>query len=236
MKMKKLSFYEQVGVIMPGSVFLFGLMFYLPEFKDVFAKDGISVGGLGIFVIISYAAGHFLAAIGNGTEILYWRCKGGMPSNWIVGSEPRLLSSVQIAKVETLVAARLGLVIAPLAELTVKSWSPIFRQIYSDVERHGKPERGDTFNGNYGLNRGLCAATIALAVAIAIQSMNQWPVSLVLLGVSCVYLYRMHRFGVHYAREIYNQFLLLPLEPGKSKAKTSRAKADKAGENAKSPT
>lgn len=229
MKIKKFSFYEQVGIIMPGSVFLFGVMFYLPEFKDVFAKDGVSVGGLGIFVIISYATGHFLAAIGNGTEILYWRCKGGMPSNWIVGSEPRLLSLAQIAKVETLVAARLDLVIAPLAELTVKSWSPIFRQIYSDVERHGKPERGDTFNGNYGLNRGLCAATIALAVSIVIQSMNQWPVSLVLLGVSCVYLYRMHRFGVHYAREIYNQFLLLPLEPGKPKAKTSRAKVDKAG-------
>ena len=212
---------------MPGSVFLFGLMFYLPELKEIFAKDGVSVGSLGIFVIISYAAGHLLAALGNGAENLYWRCKGGMPSNWIVRPEPRLLSSVQIAKVEALVTARLGLVMTPLAELTVKSWSPIFRQIYSDVERNGKPQRGDTFNGIYGLNRGLCAATIALLVVIAIQNIDHWPVCLGLLAVSCVYLYRMHRFGVHYAREIYNQFLLLPPEPGKSKAKTGRAKADK---------
>jgi hypothetical protein len=28
----------------------------------------------------------------------------------------------------------------------------------------------------------------------------------------------MHRFGVHYAREIYNQFLLLPVEAAKPKS------------------
>ena len=33
-----------------------------------------------------------------------------------------------------------------------------------------------------------------------------------LLGISLIYLYRMQRFGVHYAREIYNQFLLLPMQ------------------------
>jgi hypothetical protein len=215
--MKKLSFYEQVGIVTPGAVFLFGMMFYIPELWVVFAKDGISVGGLGIFVIISYAGGHLLAAFGNVIENMYWRLKGGMPSNWIVGPKPRLLSPTQIAKVEALTASRLGLSLPPLSELTASTWFPIFRQVYSDVERHGKPGRADTFNGNYGLNRGLCAAALALAVAILIQAPAQWLVSLGLVGVSLVYLYRMHRFGVHYAREIYNQFLLLPPESGKPK-------------------
>jgi hypothetical protein len=215
--MKKFSFYEQVGIVMPGAVFLFGLMFYQPELRDIFVKDGISVGALGIFVIISYAIGHLLAALGNAIENLYWALRGGMPSNWIVGPNPRLLSSIQIIKVETLTAVRLGLTVPPVAELTTKTWIPIFRQIYSDVEKHGKPERGNTFNGNYGLNRGLCAASFALAVAIFIQAPAQWILSLGLVCVSLVYLYRMHRFGVHYAREIYNQFLLLPQMPGKPK-------------------
>ena len=215
--MNKLSFYEQVGIVMPGAVFLFGMMFYLPELHDVLAKDGVSVGGLGIFVIISYAIGHLLAALGNAIENMYWYFKGGMPSNWIVGPAPRLLSSTQIAKVEALTAARLGLTPPPFVELTAKTWFPIFRQIYSDVEKHGKPGRGDIFNGNYGLNRGLCAAALALGVAIFAKAPDQWFVSLALVGVSLVYLYRMHRFGVHYAREIYNQFLLLPPEPGKLK-------------------
>lgn len=215
--MKKLSFYEQIGIVTPGAVFLFGMMFYIPELRDVFAKDGVSVGGLGIFVIISYAAGHLLAALGNVIENLYWQLRGGMPSNWIVGISPRLLSSAQVAKVEALVTARLGLTLSPIADLTASSWFPIFRQIYSDVEKHGKTGRGDTFNGNYGLNRGLCSASLALSLAIIIQAPAQWLVSLGLVGVSVVYLYRMHRFGVHYAREIYNQFLLLPSETSKPK-------------------
>lgn len=215
--MKKLSFYEQVGIVTPGSVFLFGMMFYLPGLRDILSKDGVSIGGLGIFVIISYAIGHLLAAIGNVIENFYWRLKGGMPSNWIVGASPRLLSTTQIEKVEALTWSRLGLKHPPLAEMTTKMWHPIFRQIYSDVERNGKPSRGDTFNGIYGLNRGLCAAAFALALGILVQAPEQWCVSLGSVAVSLAYLYRMQRFGVHYAREIYNQFLLLPPEGGKIK-------------------
>jgi len=215
--MKKLSFYEQVGIVTPGALFLFGMMFYVSGLRDIFAKDSVSVGGLGIFVIISYAIGHLLAALGNVIENLYWHIRGGMPSDWIVGPKPRLLTPAQIVKVEALIAARFGLILSPFAELTRKTWFPIFRQIYSDVEKHGKPGRGDTFNGIYGLNRGLCAAALALAVAILIKAPAQWGVSLGLAGVSVVYLYRMHRFGVNYAREIYNQFLLLPPEPEKPK-------------------
>ena len=121
--MNKLSFYEQVGIVIPGALLLFGLAFYVPVLRDVLGKDGISIGGLGVFVLISYAAGHLLAALGNGIEGIYWRCRGGMPSNWIIGSRPRLLSLSQIERVEALVASRLGLTLPPLAELTANVWS-----------------------------------------------------------------------------------------------------------------
>jgi hypothetical protein len=220
--MNKLSFYEQVGVVMPGSVFLFGVMFYVPALRDVLAKDGISIGGLGIFVIISYAVGHLLGTLGNGIENLYWRWKGGMPSNCIAGPSPRLLSSSQIGKIQALTVSRLELSVPPFTEVSESAWFPIFRQIYSDVGRHGKPGRGDTFNGIYGLNRGLSAATLALAVAVLFLVPAQWLVSVGLLVVSAVYLYRMHRFSVHYAREIYDQLLLLPAEPVKPRANSEK--------------
>jgi hypothetical protein len=139
--MQKLSFYEQVGVVTPGTAFLFGLMFYIPELRDTFDKDGISVGGLGIFLILSYAAGQLLAALGNLMEKAYWKAKGGMPSDWIVGPKPALLSATQIAKVQVKVSSRLGLVLPPLTELKRAEWFPVFRQIYSDIENHGKPDR-----------------------------------------------------------------------------------------------
>jgi len=216
--MKKLSFYEQVGIVIPGAVFLFGLIFLAPELKDIFGKGGFSVGGLGIFVIISYATGHLLAVLGNLIANIYWRSKGGLPSNWIIGSNPRLLSAPQIDKIETLTRSRLGITLAPFSQLTGQEWFPVFRQLYSDVEKNGKSDRGDMFNGNYGLNRGLCAAAFALAVAFIVHSPKDWYVSLALMLVSAAYLYRMHTFGMNYAREIYNQFLLLPQELGKPTA------------------
>lgn len=211
--MNKLTFYEQVGIVIPGAMFLFGLMFLLPALYDLLGKDGVSLGGLGIFVIISYAIGQLVAALGNFIENIYWRFRRGMPSNWIAGANPRLLSAGQIAKIEVLATSRLGTSSAPLSQLTGEEWFPVFRQIYSDVERHGKPGRGDTFNGLYGLNRGLSAAALALAAAVLVLAPGQWLISIGLLVVAVMYLYRMQRFGVHYAREIYNQFLLLPARP-----------------------
>ena len=122
-------------------------MFYIPALRDVLTKDGISIGGLGIFVIISYAVGHLVAAMGNFIESLYWRFKGGMPSNWIVGPSPRLLSSSQIAKIQVLTAARLGISVAPFVELAESAWFPIFRQIYSDVGVTSRFAQNRTLSG-----------------------------------------------------------------------------------------
>jgi hypothetical protein len=99
----KLSFYEQVGIVIPGAVLLFVAMFYLPELRDILGKDGINLGGLGVFVLIAYATGHVLAAIGNLVEAVYWRTRAGMPTNWVVGIRPRLLSPEQIAALEVAV-------------------------------------------------------------------------------------------------------------------------------------
>jgi threonine/homoserine/homoserine lactone efflux protein len=88
-----------------------------------------------------------------------------------------------------------------------KAWWPISRQIYADVAKNGKPDRIDTFNGNYGLNRGLAAATFALACVAAMD--GKWFMALVLLVLTVVYDYRAYRFGVYYGRELYLQFLVL---------------------------
>jgi hypothetical protein len=185
---------------------------YIPELRDVLGKDGINLGGLGVFMLIAYATGHLLAALGNLIETGYWRTRGGMPTNWIVGMRPRLLSPEQIVRLEVAINKRLGLTIKPLRDFNESIWSPICRQIDTDVETHCKTSRVETFNGNYGLNQGLCAAMLALALGGFLIEPKRWFISLMFAALSAVYLYRMHRFGVHYARELYNQFLLLPLD------------------------
>jgi len=88
-----------------------------------------------------------------------------------------------------------------------KTWFPISRQIYADIAKNGKPDRIDTFNGNYGLNRGLAAATLALAIVSLAEA--QKGVAAALVAVTVVYGYRAYRFARHYAREVYVQFLVL---------------------------
>jgi hypothetical protein len=192
-------------------------MFYVPQLQDVLGKDGINLGGLGVFVLIAYATGHLLGAIGNLIEAVHWRTRGGMPTSWIVGTRPRLLSPEQIARLEAVVRKRLGLDIGLLDTFNAEAWLPISRQIDADVQTHGKNSRMETFNGNYGLSRGLCAAMVALAVGSQLLQPRRWFVSLTFAAVSAAYLYRMHRFGVRYARELYSEFLLLP--PDASAAK-----------------
>lgn len=72
-------------------------------------------------------------------------------------------------------------------------------------ERQTRPI--DIFNGNYGLNRGLAAASFALACVAALHA--QWLIAFGLVLLSVIYAYRAYRFGVYYARELYVQFLVL---------------------------
>jgi hypothetical protein len=157
---------------------------------------------------LAYAAGQLIAAFGNAIEKVLWWFRGGMPLDWVTIPNTALLSAQQIDQIEQKVRSRFGTSLATVRNLELKIWWPISRQIYGDVMKNGKVERIDTFNGNYGLNRGLCATSLILAM-IAFGRSDVWMATGLLL-VSCGYLYRAHRFGVHYARELYVQFLLLP--------------------------
>lgn len=206
--MDKMTFYEQVGIVIPGTVLLVGLLFYFPALNGLIAKDGVTLGQFGIFLLLAYASGQLVAAVGNALEALLWRFVGGMPSNWV--TQPggtSLLSSHQVETLASRIRTRLNAQIGKVDGLDHRTWWPITRQIYADVAKNGKPQRIDTFNGNYGLNRGLSASTLILALVSAWHS--QYGVTVGLLVLFVVYAYRAYRFGVHYARELFVQFLVL---------------------------
>jgi|SRR6185437_1712325 len=208
---KNFSFYEQTGILIPGATLVFGLLFFFPEFRMLFFSDGVSIGGLGLFLLISYAGGHLAAALGNIMESCIWL--RGRPSNWIVREKNGLLSPEQMDSLEQLVRQRLRLDIAAIRGMSPNQWFPISRQIYADVMSHGKPARIDSFDGNYTLNRGLAAALLALVLISLAFSETDWRVAVGLLPIAVIYTYRMYRFGVSYANELYAQFLLLPAQP-----------------------
>ena len=208
--MKDLSFYEQAGIVLPGAVLLFGALLLLPGIQPLFLKDGISVGGLGLFLLVAYPLGHFIAALGNMLEKIVWAFAGGMPSTWIRNPSPRLLSASQIASVQEKLKKRLSVDVT-ISGMDNAVWQRCFSQLYSDVLNSGTPGRIETFNGNYGLNRGLAVSALVLIAVCSTRRPGHWEWWTGALTVFfVVHTYRMTRFGVYFAREVYYRFLLLP--------------------------
>src|SRR5258708_14984207 len=208
---KNLSFHEQTGLLIPGATLVFGLLFFLPEFRALFFSDGVSIGGLGLFLLISYAAGPLAAALGSILEIVVWLGRA-RPSEWVVRENSPLLSPEQTDSLEQLIRQRLRLDIGTVRGMSPRQWLPISRQIYADVMSHGKPARIDRFDANYTLNRGLAAAVLALVLISLAFSETDWRGTPRLFPIAPIYTYRIFRFVVSYPNDLYSPLLPLPAQ------------------------
>jgi hypothetical protein len=204
---KAFDFYEFTGVLCPGVVVLFSAAAIMPGFAPILRDQSVTVGDLGLFVVLSYVAGHLVQAFGNLLETGIWRIFGGLPTDWVRTRKGTLLAAQQIAIVENRLKDQTG---KPLAELTEKEWYAFTRSVYAAVSAAGRAARVDTFNGNYGLFRGLAAAFLFSAAMVIATLACKWTAVLILLACALLAITRMRRFGIHYARELFVEFLRLP--------------------------
>jgi hypothetical protein len=196
------DFYEYAGIIIPGAVVVMALIWLFPESRALFSKEGVTLGELGLFVIIAYAAGQLVQAVGNGLEWVWWKCWGGWPSGRVLCG--KYLSTDQHRRL--LEALRPALGDADPCKMQQPERLAIVREVYSEVVAASKASRVDTFSGSYGLMRGLAAAFV-ITFALAIVT-SKGIIALYVLGVLFLLaIYRMHRYGWHYATELFTQFL-----------------------------
>ena len=108
--MKEFDFYGTVGVIAPGMVLIVGAVVLLfPDHgKDIQAIAGISLGSLGVGLILAYVAGQLLQAVGNGVEAVWWYCWGGMPTDWVRTGRRDLVAPCQRNLIESRVQNMIG--------------------------------------------------------------------------------------------------------------------------------
>jgi hypothetical protein len=208
---KQFDFYEFAGIVMPGAILIAGLAQLIPAVGSVITVKDISLGSLGLFLILAYAAGHLVQSIGNFLEFAWWWYPG-MPTDWVRSDRGHLLSPSQRSALEQQLPKKLALEGSfSFSAVSAKQWFAVSRQVYAAVAAATRSSRVDTFNGNYGLNRGLAAAFLVLGIVTLIQSRANWPYALGLAIAAALALFRMHRFGRHYARELFVQFLQLPM-------------------------
>lgn len=209
--MRNFDFYEFTGILVPGALTLAILGLLLPGIPPMLQGVGsISVGSLGIFVLLAYAAGHLIQGVGNLVESIFWKLQGGMPTDWIRSEPQKLLSGGQVADLISRIRPLLRIgVDGSLADVTPKEWIGVTRQAYATVQKAGRSGRVDVFNGNYGLMRGLSAGLFLCLAVLPFSPTRSMGMAGVLGACAVVALARMRRFGIHYGRELFTEFLLL---------------------------
>lgn len=209
--MRTFDFYEFAGIIAPGAVLMTGLAVLHPPLKQLVGEQGFSLGDFGIFVVMAYVAGHLVQAVGNLVEWGWWKLWSGWPSDWVGRRKRELLNRAQSDRLESMIERKLHLSgMTPGSEMTHRKWHPVVRQAHAAVAAAGRAARLETFNGNYGLCRGIASAFLLVFVLSLFHEIDRhWPERIALVVAAGLALARMHRFGVHYARELFVQFLQL---------------------------
>lgn len=184
------DFYEYAGFIIPGAVVIMAVVWLFPESRMLFSKEGVTLGELGLFVIVAYAAGQLVQAIGNYLEAAWWKIWGGMPTGRVL-----MGTHLTAEQHQRLVAAlRPALGDADPSKLTDTQRRAIVREIYAELLTAGKAARVDTFNGNYGLMRGLTAAFVVVFMLAVVVGKGP-PVFGTLVVLFLLSLHRMHRYS-----------------------------------------
>lgn len=207
--MKKFDFYEFTGILSPGVLLLCGLAWIYSDVYGVISNKDISVGDLGIIVVLAYVAGHLLQSLGNVLENVWWFCWRGMPSDWVRSQKHVIISEPQIKIIPAKVKKILKIECPDnISTLNKKDWFFITRQMYAIVKNAGLTERIDIFNGNYGMFRGIACSLIVLLCCVIIEvNFSNIKIIITLIILLILSLIRMHRFGVHYVRELFIQFI-----------------------------
>lgn len=211
MPVNRITYYDFVGVLGPGALLITGLLLLVGELEVAALVEDISIGGFGLSLVVGYVAGQIVQAVGLVIQALYWRAWGGLPTDWVRSRGHRLLSPEQVRSMELRLPILLHLPQSrPISGFERWEWGAITRQIAAAVRSAGQGGRVDVFNANYGLARGVAVVLISLAGITAAASEAHWmPIVLGVLAVLMVV--RMHAFGVNYARELYAQFLQMPV-------------------------
>lgn len=202
--------YEYIAIIAPGAVVGLGLATEWPELRSLLADRGLTVGGLGLFLVLSFVLGHVTQAVGNLVEGIVWRAFGGMPSHWVKRPEQTLISAQQRQRLLQRLEQDHGPLGDPAA-VGKQAWDAIVREIYTKVNKANRSQRTDAFNRTYGLLRGLCAAFLLLAVLLALAAPAKAKLALVAVAAAGAAGYRMYRFGRNYARELFIEYAGAPM-------------------------
>lgn len=197
--------YETIGIVLPGAIVGLLINYEFPEFSDLLGNDGVTVGGFGLFLIVAYGLGHAVQALGSLLEKVIW-FRSGMPTYWINKDGQSLLTDGQRDQLCKAVQA-IEKNDRSLSSYSQIEWALICKRIYARVSAQNKSIRIDAFNRTYGVLRGLAAAILLVFLWAITFYFDNPKMIIFLLIIFFAIAYRMYRYSINYARELFIQFI-----------------------------
>lgn len=211
--MKPFNLYDLLGILAPGTIVVIGLVSLFPNQAVFLSNKELSIGGLGVLAILSYVIGGLLGGIGNVIESIYYKFRGGNPTEKLRFPRKGGIPMRELEQLEArLVAEKLIEDRENIADMLAPHWHGVTRQIHSFLDNRGRTGRLDIFNSQYGMYRGIVAALLVLGLgAILAKGLTAVLPLIAIFGVCIlVALQRMNRFGQYYATELVRQFIQCP--------------------------
>ncbi len=197
---KEFSFYEFVGILVPSVIFLFATNLIISNVYQKQVFDFSKIGESFVFIIIAYGFGHLLQALGNFFESLFWGVFKGMPTKWLTNKNlfgKNLFDSTLNSKIEAKVKLKFG--------EGIEDYGRITNNILIQKNLNARIE---IFNGNYSLFRGLAVSFLLISIMCSIYFDYTIVSPFIIFFLLAVW--RMHRFALYYAKEVFMTFYNLP--------------------------
>ncbi len=197
--------FEFKSIIIPGGYVLSFLLITHPSLESFIAT--ITFGGFSLFVFLSFIVGQLINSLSYFPEKLFWYFFGGMPTDWVLGENRqkkkwiKILTETQILTLDAVIQKKL---IIDLNSLHSNDYRAVVHQLRLNIH-NGKLQRLVEHNTNYCLHRSLSTASALLACYLFF--IYAWTIGIILIICSFLFLYRMYKFGIYYARELFLQFI-----------------------------
>lgn len=202
--------FEFKSTIIPGGYGLSFLLMTHPSLESFIAT--ITFGGFSLFVLLSFIVGQLINSLSYFPEKLLWYFFGGMPTDWVLGENrqkkrwAKILTETQLLKFDELTQKKLSI---GLNSVHSNDYRAVIHQLRLNIHNDNLQRLVD-HNTHYCLHRALSTASILLACYCLF--VGSWVISSILFIFVILFSYRMYKFGIYYARELFLQFINANLE------------------------
>ena len=229
---------EFLAYVVPGAVLVLGLMILFPAIRAIFGRGRIDIGGLGIFIIMSFVAGLMIQNVGYVIVEkplerlgLVYRTNAIVPKNQtLLRQDLRQTLRATIQKQFTTDIDTLNL----NDPKHFQEWRETVRNIYTQVLLERRSARLESYSQHYQLSINLSMSFLLLATLcgtiIAIRYRRQswlwgidvnfpnrwkkWPTIAGVLVCALIGLWRAYLFDDLFTRELVQAYLNNPLRWG----------------------